>query len=226
MSSVKKAISNLTGILFDWDGTIVNSYQPMLHSLRYAYQKHLGIVFPRDNEEFRRISPMRLAESSALYAGEHAAEVAASYIWYYANEGYKSGSIFVEMREVLIELRSRGYALGVVTNTSRQRMNADVAYLQLDGMVDIIVTSEDTAERKPHPDPLLKAAEKLQKAPSELAYVGDYVGDILAAKAAGMLAIAALWGGIFLADTLLAEQPDHVTEQPGELLDIFSQRHG
>jgi phosphoglycolate phosphatase-like HAD superfamily hydrolase len=48
----------------------------------------------------------------------------------------------------------------------------------------------------------------------------------VAAKAAGMLAIAALWGGIFLAGTLLAEQPDYVTEQPGELLDIFSQRHG
>ena len=71
----------------------------------------------------------------------------------------------------------------------------------------VIVTSDDTKERKPHPAPLLKAAEKLEMPPHLFAYVGDYAGDMLAARAAGMLAVAALWGGIFPRETLLAEHP-------------------
>lgn len=218
---MKEIASNVKGILFDWDGTIVNSYEPMLRSTRYAYQKHLGKLFPEDQEGFRQISPMRLAESTALYAGEHAAEVAESYLWYYANEGYKWGNVYAGMREALEELRRRGYALGVVTNTSRKRMRTDIEYLKLEGVVDIIVTAEDTVERKPHPAPLLKGAEKLKLPASELAYIGDYMGDMIAAKAAGMVAVAALWGGIFLPETVLAEQPEYAVRQPGDLLDIF-----
>lgn len=219
--TVKEIAANVKGILFDWDGTIVNSYELMLRSTRYAYQQHLGILFPRDQDEFRRLSPMRLAESTALYAGEKAAQVAESYLWYYASEGYKLANIYAGMREALEELRQRGYALGIVTNTSRKRMRADIDHLKLEGIVDIIVTADDTAERKPHPAPLLKGAEKLTMPAQELAYVGDYSGDIIAAKAAGMVAVAALWGGIFLPETVLEEQPDYAARRPGDLLDIF-----
>ena len=84
-----------------------------------------------------------------------------------------------------------------------QRVSADLDYLNMQGVVDNIVTSEDTVERKPHPAPLLKGAEKLGLRPAECAYIGDYEGDIIAAKAAGMVSVAALWGGMFLAEALL-----------------------
>src|SRR5690348_2687476 len=85
------AIPHLQGLIFDWDGTIVDSARAMFLSYRHAYKKHLGITFPRDDADFRRLVPMRLAESSARYGGTRAAEVAASYNWYYAAEGYKTG---------------------------------------------------------------------------------------------------------------------------------------
>src|SRR5579883_2537336 len=209
---------SLRGLLLDWDGTTVDSYQPMLSSLRYAYQKHLGIFFPKDEEEFRLISPMRLTESTTRYAGEHADEVAESYLWYYEHEGYKLGRVFPHMREVLTELYRHGIALGVVTNTNRHRLNIDLDYLQLTALFDVIMTSEDTPERKPHPAPLLKGAERLGMDPHDLAYIGDYPGDMIAARDAGMLAIAALWGGIFPAASVLAEQPDYCLQTPQELL--------
>jgi len=218
---LKEIVSHVKGILFDWDGTIVNSYESMLHSTRYAYQKHLDIVFPKDREEFRQISPMRLSESTALYAGTYAAEVAESYLWYYAHEGYKLNNIYAGMRKTLEELRQRGYALGIVTNTSRKRIRVDIDYLGTEGIVDIIVTSDDTSERKPHPAPLLKGAEKLLLAAHELAYVGDYQGDIQAAQAAGMVAVAGLWGEIFLPETVLAQRPDYAAHRPEDLLEIF-----
>jgi len=220
---VKKGagVSGLAGILFDWDGTVVDSFQALWAAQRYAYRQHVGIDFPRDEEEFRRVSPMRLAESTALYAGAHANEVAASYIRYYTYEGYKFSKLFAGMPEALLTLRIRGYRLGVVTNTSLARLSVDLKYLHLDGLLDMIVTSDDTRERKPHPAPLLKAAEKLEMPPEVFAYVGDYAGDIVAAHAAGMLAVAALWGGIFPSEMLLAQLPDYSVESPEKLLDLF-----
>jgi N-acetyl-D-muramate 6-phosphate phosphatase len=92
----------------------------------------------------------------------------------------------------------------------------------LEGLVDVIVTSEDTVQRKPHPAPLLKAAEKLELAPELCAYVGDYRGDIIAARDAGMVSVAVLWGGMFLPETLYEERPDYVIDSPEALLDIFA----
>jgi len=211
----------LQGLLFDWDGTIVDSAQAMWLSYRYAYQRHLGIVFPRDAAEFRLLVPMRLAESAARYGGEHAAAVAESYHWYYEHEGYKTGRVFPGVREALATLRGRGYRLGVASNKSWGRISADIGHLGLDGVFEAFATSEDTPQRKPDPAPLLKAAEKLGLAPALCAYIGDYQGDMVAAHAAGMVSVAVLWGGIFPAETLLAAQPAHVVARPADLPALF-----
>ena len=216
-----RSAGGLKAVLFDWDGTIVDSARAMFLSYRHAYKKHLGIEFPVGDADFRVLVPMRLAESSAKFGGEKAADVAFSYNQYYEQEGYKAGRIYEGVREVLVELRRRGYPLGVASNKSWGRIEADIDYLQLGGLVDAYVTSEDTVQRKPHPAPLLKLAEKLRVEPQHCAYIGDYRGDIIAARDAGMVSVAVLWGGMFPTETLLAEHPDYVIERPEELLDLF-----
>jgi pyrophosphatase PpaX len=211
----------IRAVLFDWDGTLVDSALPMLLSFRFAYEKHLGIFFPKDDVEFSMIVPMRVAESSAKYGGQHAADVAVSYNWFYENEGYKSGQVFPGIQPTLADLRRRGYALGVASNKSRPRIDADINFLGFEGLVDEFATSEDTVQRKPDPAPLLKVAEKLDVDPVLCAYVGDYSGDIVAARAAGMVSIAVTWGGMFPVETLHAESPDYVIHKPEALLDIF-----
>lgn len=221
MEPLTRVSQKLVGVLFDWDGTIVDSAEAMFLSYRYAYDKHLGIVLPKDQADFRMMVPMRLAESSAKFGGEHAADVANSYNLYYEQEAYKTGHVFPGMREALAGLRARGYLLGVASNKSRSRVDADIEYLGLQGVVDVIVTSEDTLDRKPHPAPLLKAAEKLGKEPGGFAYVGDYRGDLIAAREAGMVSVAVSWGGMFPVETLMAENPDYVVDRPEQLVDII-----
>jgi HAD superfamily hydrolase (TIGR01549 family) len=217
------AIPHLHGLIFDWDGTIVDSARAMLLSYRHAYKQHLGITFPRDDADFRRIVPMRLAESSVRYGGTCAAAVAA-YSRYYEHEGYKNCRVYTGVCETLVELRRRGYGLGVASNKSRDRISADIAFLGIDGLFDVLVTSEDTPERKPHPAPLLKAAEQLGLSPAALAYVGDYSGDIIAAHAAGMVAIGVGWGGIFPLDTLQTAHPDYMVHSPETLTSLCPAR--
>lgn len=217
----RRSATELKAVLFDWDGTIVDSAEAMFLSYRHAYEKHLGIIFPRDDADFRQLVPMRLAESSAKFGGEKAADVAFSYNQYYEQEGYKTGRVYEGIRDVLAELRARGYLLGVASNKSWGRVGADIDYLELQGLIDAFVTSEDTVQRKPHPAPLLKLAEKLEVEPRYCAYIGDYRGDIIAAREAGMVSIAVMWGGMFPTETLRAEHPDYTVERPGELLDLF-----
>jgi HAD superfamily hydrolase (TIGR01509 family) len=211
----------IKAVLFDWDGTIVDSARAMFLSYRHAYEKHLGIVFPTNDADFRQLVPMRLAESSAKFGGEKAADIALSYNHYYEQEGYKTGRVYEGVREALVELRARGYLLGVASNKGWGRIGADIDYLGLQGLLDAFVTSEDTPQRKPHPAPLLKLAEKLEVEPQYCVYIGDYRGDIIAAKDAGMVSIAVMWGGMFPTETLLAEHPDYVIEKPRELLELF-----
>ncbi|MCL4396673.1 MAG: HAD-IA family hydrolase, partial [Chloroflexi bacterium] len=218
---LKLGQDNLDGIIFDWDGTIVDSAQAMRLSYRYAYQKHIGILFPKDEPEFRMLVQMRLAEGSAKFGGVHAEEITASYNWYYEHEAFNTSRVFPGMAETLIELRRRGHRLGVATNKAWNRVKADMNFLGLDGFVDAFTTSDDTRERKPDPAPLLKAADKLGVSSQSCAYVGDFGGDVIAAKAAGMVSVAVLWGGIFTSETLLAEKPDYVIERPAELLTLF-----
>ncbi len=219
--ALREGLTEIKAVLFDWDGTIVDSAEAMFLSYRHAYEQHLGIVFPRDDADFRQLVPMRLAESSARFGGEKAADIAFSYNQYYEQEGYKTGRVYEGVREVLAELRARGYLLGVASNKSWGRIGADLDYLELHGLVDAFATSEDTVQRKPHPAPLLKLAEKLEVEPRYCAYTGDYRGDIIAAREAGMVSVAVMWGGMFPTETLLAERPDFVVERPEELLDLF-----
>ena len=211
----------VTAVLFDWDGTVVSSAEAIWHAYRYAYRTHLNIEFPSNQAELRTIAPMRLTESSAQYGGEYADAIAHSYSEYYQREAYKTGRVFEGMKDVLVALQDRGYRIGVATNKGIARIRADMEYLGLQGYFESVVTSEDTPERKPHPAPLLALAMKMNIVPERCAYVGDYRGDILAAHAARMVAVAALWGELYEQEVLLAEDPDYVVSEPADLLTLF-----
>jgi AHBA synthesis associated protein len=108
--------------------------------------------------------------------------------------------------EVFCELASRRVPVGIVTKQSRARLDGLVP-ASVSAAAGAIVAWEDVERRKPFPDGLLLAAEKLGSAPASSLYVGDEVADIQAAKAARMLAIAALWGNSD-AHTLRQSRPD------------------
>jgi HAD superfamily hydrolase (TIGR01662 family) len=211
---------NEQGIIFDWDGTLVNTRRALLASYRYAYRSQLGVEFPKNDEQFRRVVAMRLRESAAIYAGDKATQVAAAYDAYYNKEGYTKIRMYPGIRATIETLRGCGYPVGVATNKGLVRMQKDAEFLNLQGLFDVVVTAEDTVQRKPHPAPLLNAVERLGLKPEGCSYVGDYPGDVVAAKAAGMTSIAALWG-FYTEEELRAERPDRLLGSPRSLLEIY-----
>ena len=123
--------------------------------------------------------------------------------------------------EVIAELRRRGYLIGVVTSKGRALGLRGLGLCSLDGLIDSAVFLEDTKAHKPDPEPILTALGRLGKPSHAAAYVGDSQHDLVAARAAGVLSVAALWGPSPRAD-LERERPDVMAESITDLLEIFS----
>jgi pyrophosphatase PpaX len=123
--------------------------------------------------------------------------------------------------EVLSELRHRGYLIGVVTSKARELALRGLRLCALDALIDSAVFLEDTDAHKPHPEPILAALNRLSAPPRSSVYVGDSRHDIIAAQAAGVRTVAALWGPAPRAE-LERERPDFVAESITDLLEIFN----
>jgi len=123
------------------------------------------------------------------------------------------------MLDVLERLREGGRRLGIVTAKGRSTIELAFARVPLAHLFEAVVGGDETERHKPHPEPLLLAAQRLGVDPADTAYVGDSPFDIRAAKAAGMHAVGVTWGRIHDRARLEAEAPDAVVDSAEELLE-------
>jgi len=211
----------LEAILFDLDGTVIDTGPLIAESFRHAVRTVLGE--PIDDEEMLAyVGGWSLREQMYRLSPDRSQELVEAYRAY--NEPRHSGLEFCAgMQELLLELHARGARLGLVTAKRRSTVEIAFGHLsRLEGLFDVIVTSEDTELHKPNPEPLLLALRKLETTPAEAAYVGDSPFDVEAANAAGLRSIAVTWGGIHPEERLLAAGPDAIVATPAELLTVLS----
>jgi pyrophosphatase PpaX len=207
-------------VLFDLDGTLIDSGPMIVSSMKHAARVVLGreveerlltaaIGGPGLVAQMRALDPERVDDLVRAYR-EH-------------NEPlHDELEAFWEVVEVLPRLRSEGRRLGIVT--AKRRSTVRLAFERLPGLeqrFDVLVAAEDTERHKPDPEPILLALARLGARPEEAAYVGDSPFDIRAAKAAGVHAVAVAWGGIHEPDRLRSEAPDAFVEHAEELLDVL-----
>ena len=194
--------SALAGVLFDWDGTLLNSY-------RADSQAYLAM--------FREIGcPWGLEELASHYSPDWYVVYRAAGIpkerWNDADRLWRAhytkhpSRLMAGARQVLCRL-SRRHRLGLVTSGDRQRVTRQLRAFALTRVFGTRVCGGDTPEKKPHPAPLLLALEKMKLQPANCVYVGDTPEDMAMAKAVGMRAIAIL-GPFPTERTLRAGNPE------------------
>jgi pyrophosphatase PpaX len=203
-------------VLFDFDGTVIDSGSIILASMRHATRTVLGREIP-DEELGRAVGGSGLIEQMRLIDAERVDELVACYREH--NEPLHAElAECAGMSDALTTLKEEGRKLGVVTAKRRETVRLAFSYLPLEHFFDVVVGSDDTERHKPDPQPLTHALGLLRAAPEEAVYVGDSPFDIRAAKAAGVHAVAVTWGGIHPRTRLEAEEPDAVVDSAEELL--------
>lgn len=204
-------------VLFDLDGTVIDSGAIILASMRHATRQVLGRDYS-DEELLQAVGGPGLEAQMAALAPEHVDTLVRVYREH--NEPlHDELEACAGMDEVLVRLREAGRRLGIVTAKRRATVELAFRRVRLGHLFETIVGGDETEHHKPHPEPLLVAARRLGIRPENAAYVGDSPFDVRAAKAAGMRAIAVTWGRIHGRARLEAEEPDAVVDSPEELLE-------
>lgn len=207
-------------VLFDLDGTLIDSGPIILASMQHAVRTVLDRDIAYEElaatvggqglvAQMRELDPDRADELVDVYKQHN-------------DPLHDTLEAFEELLAVLPRLKAEGRKLGIVT-AKRHRTVALALdrFPELAEHFDVVIAHEDTDRHKPDPDPVLTAVERLGAEPSQAAYVGDSPFDIQAAKAAGAFAVAVGWGGIHSDERLLAEEPDAFVRTPEELLDVL-----
>jgi pyrophosphatase PpaX len=203
-------------VLFDLDGTVVDSGSIILASMRHATREVLGREYG-DEELMQAVGGPGLDAQFAALAPDRVEDLVRVYREH--NEPLHDELVCCTgMDDVLVRLKEEGRRLGVVTAKRRITVELAFANVPLGHLFETIVGGDETERHKPDPQPLLLAAQRMDALPADTAYVGDSPFDVLAAKAAGMYAIAVTWGGIHDRDKLEAAEPDAIVDRAEELL--------
>jgi pyrophosphatase PpaX len=206
-------------VLFDLDGTIVDSGWMILASYRHATQTVLGRDFP-DEVLMARVGAGHLEEQMREFDPDKTAELAQAYREFYAPL-HSELEAFPGMLDLIERLDDEGRRLGIVSAKRHDVVQLAFEALGFGERMDVVVGSDEARRGKPHPDQILVALERLRADPDTTAYVGDAPFDIAAAKAAGVHAIGVTWGGIHTRERMEAEGPDAVVDTAEELYAVL-----
>jgi len=207
-------------VLFDLDGTLIDSGPIILASMQHAVRTVLGREIPPAELQMSIGGQGIVAQMTAIDA-EHADELLEAYKDH--NDGlHETLEAFDDLLALLPGLKVEGRKLGIVTAKRHRTVGLALArFPALASAFDVVVGFEDTERHKPDPEPVLLAVERLGGSPEDAVYVGDSPFDIAAAKAAGVFAVAVGWGGIHPDERLFAEEPDAFVQTPEELLGVI-----
>lgn len=205
---------NKSVVLFDLDGTLIDTKELILTSFRKGSEDVLGEALP--DERVQALIGIPLIEQATILAPGHAEELIVAYRKRNKELHDQLIHYFEGTREMLDELKELGARFAVVTSKLHAPALEGLESFDLEGYFEVIIAKEDTDKHKPEPEPLLLAAERMGVAVEECVYVGDSTYDMMAARAAGMVAIAALWG-MYSREELLEAGAEYEAAAPCEL---------
>ena len=226
MSVFMPRFGPIQAILFDLDGTLIDSAPDLAAA---AEKMRLDRGLPSlPTRLYRPMSGSGARGMIAVAFGlapEDAGFAALKDEFYfnYARCMTQRTSVFEGVQSLVVQLRDRNLAWGVVTNKAERFTGPLTRSMPLFESAAVVISGDTTPHTKPHPEPLLEAARRLGLEPARCVYVGDDARDIVAGRAAGMGTVAANYGYLGkLADTALWGA--HATiKSPLELLQLLEE---
>ena len=204
-------------VLFDLDGTVVDSGGIILASMRHATLTVLEREIP-DEELMAAVGGPGLEAQMRAFAPDRVDELVRVYREH--NEPlHDELESCLGIEDVLVRLKAEGRRLGIVSAKRRRTVELAFARVPLGHLFEVVVGGDDTARQKPDPEPLLLALERLGAEPATAAYVGDSPYDMEAARAGGLYAVGDTWGRIHRREQL--GEADTIVDFAEDLLAVL-----
>jgi len=205
----------IKNILFDLDGTLLDTNELIIQSFKHTYKRHLNKHVHKEEiiKSFGEILKITLDREF----GEYSEEAIKTYRGFQVENFEKLIAIHNGVGEGVKELHRLGYKLGIVTSRLNESTVKGLKHFGLVDYFESIISADDTEIHKPDPTPAFMALAKLGGKPEETIIVGDSPFDILCGKNAGITAVAVGWSALPM-DIILKCEPDYVVESMEELM--------
>jgi pyrophosphatase PpaX len=207
-------------VLFDLDGTLIDSIALLLGSLRHAFEGFPGRA-PTDEEWIAGIGTP-LARQLAPFAAtvEELEHLTTKYRSFQREHHDRLTTLYPGALDTVLALHTAGHPMGIVTSKSNAMMDRTLAFTGLAPYMATTIGCDSCERHKPDPLPVQLALTELGYSPQYAVFVGDSPHDMNAGKAAGVTTIAALWGP-FTQDQLAPTTPTHYLESITQLPDLI-----
>ena len=215
----------LPAVLFDLDGTLIDTIELLLSSARHAVDGwHRGT--PTEEEWIGGIGTPLVEQLRAYTADDtEVALLLDRYRSYQREHHDRLTRCYADVPGVVAALAERQHPLAVVTSKATPIANQSLAFVGLDRYFPVVVGFDDTTRHKPDPEPVHHALRRIGVTAEQAVFVGDSPHDIHAGNAAGVTTIAALWGP-FDRETLARAAPDHFIECLADLPGLLDRAFG
>jgi len=211
-------------VLFDFDGTLADT-APDLGAAANVLRVRRGLAeLPLEAyRDYASHGARGLLKAGLDMAPDHPEYEAVrdEFLAEYEQGMTTHAALFPGIRELLSELQGNGYTWGIVTNKLEYLAMPLIVHLGLYRHCAITVGGDTTPHPKPHPAPLLHAAEKTGFAPLDAIYIGDDQRDIQAGRAAGMATVVAAYGYCGESTALHAWDATAIAQRPEHLWDVI-----
>ena len=210
-------------VIFDFDGTVVDTGEGILKSLQYSFAE-MGREVPGKNELKRFIGPPVYYSYTHFYGvpENEVEEYIKKYRERYKQKGIYECELYSGMKELLLELRSRGVKTGIASSKPEHLIFDVASYLEITSLFDAVAgVKSDNSRHSTKKDIILEAAEKLGATEKKkVLMVGDRCFDIEGAKGAEVFSCGALWG-YGNKEEFIEYKADFIVEKPLDVLKLL-----
>lgn len=207
-------------IIFDWDGTLIDSQSHIVDSMRGAIIEE-GLEVP-DDDEIRHIIglslPVAITRLLPEIGEEQVQRIADGYRELFFRDSHRMEQMFEGVEDIIRDLHGRGYQLAVATGKSRRGLDLGLQMTGL-GKYFHITRCADETRSKPHPQMLEEILTDLDLRPRQAVMVGDTQYDMDMARSIGMDSLAVTYG-MHDRELLQNSEPTYIIDELAELKNI------
>jgi len=215
----------LQTVLFDLDGTLIDSIRLILDSYHHTLTQH-NLPARTDEDWLKGVgTPLAVQFSEWRKSPEVLEALIATYREYNLKHHDSMVTVYPGVLEAVREIKAAGIQTGLVTSKNRMGALRGLKLVGLEALMDVLVCADEVTNPKPHPEPVEKAVALLGADPAGTVYVGDSIHDMHSGRAAGVKTAAALWGP-FGRNYLESASPDYWLERPGDLVALLVEVRG